>query len=903
MKQITRCAATLFFAAATLYGCVENDIQTPPSHNNPLERPETTGVPVSFGASQTQDGTNDETAKFLQTLTPKPGTRTQHADWKGGTIQWTAGDSISIVQVAVNDEGVLRKQNALTAYDYTIPAEGNGKTLVNTIAYKHRNGAASKVDGDKEMEWYAGAKKYHFMATYPTISADGSTGIISLNPAEVNKNVDTNTRMNVKVKVQTTQACLSTSPIGQSTTDFVATPDMKYNYMVGWQKNRPEGFTQYGETVQLLFKPVMTCLWVKVHGTADKALPINGMRVEIYDANDNRLQLPETITLSCQTVNYGNSKTGVTCTKVAEQLKSGKGTSDIYVTLPKVSDKPFEIPAKGSVSIPVFLPPFDYKKGGYYVKVIPEFVDGTNKEFPTLSDNPLANERLQVENTMAYNLIKSKIIGKNATRLAPGTKVFNSLSPVAIVEPWKWMSYLPDTAPIKQLSIPGAHRALIDRRHANLWHETIRKPEQYWDIYEMMYAGIRALDLPLSNNNFLIDGPMLPAAYGGSKTWDRTSPGTGNNIVWCDTEGNITKGYEVYKLLKFLRNNPRETVILIHAREAVSNAKYSHTHHAYDLYLQNLAKEKVPSDPVNGEQRPNAGEPLIVPFKDNLTLGECRGRLIVLVRPESKSDDSDSYGYLGDYLEDVNGKQPPLPAGIGGISIEWRSPVYSKQDYYHGDNENAWIYTYNYRDKKKTFGRYDDTTADVRPATRTATITSNKGFANLGFFYAELIGRHTSGTPDTYTTTDGKTYSGFDELEKFHALWAVDFLRKTMFDPTVKYSWMINVLPGLAVKSNTFDNDDQPYDGNTWTRAAEFITPPVYQYLKDNLGQRAGIVFMDYCPGITNWKSDGSFQYHIGASNKYEGISRDPKSHPPFTPSTYLTNLLIRNNFLYDTTK
>lgn len=914
MKKIGTLTTTLFLALAGFYGCVENDIQNIAGAQNGLLRPQGTGVSVSFDATQQEPTGDAATAKFFQELQAQ-GTRTSYTDWRhSGEIRWSAGDRISIVQVAMTNQGVMTENNALKAYDYQIPEAGSGRTT-SDIDYSFRNGQDQRQQNDTEMEWYAGASSYHFMATYPTISsAAHPTGIISVEPAQNGNQLDINTRMNVQVKVQKQQTVGAPTRISANKQDFLAAPDMTNNYMVGWQKNHQDGFTRYGETVQILFKPVMTCLWVKVRGAANNTVGLNGIRVQVYSGN-SIVQIPDKITLSCQTMNYAPGHTDVTCTNIKETFTTGEGNQDIYVRFANT----FTIPAKGSVVIPVYLPPLNYKANAYSLRILPDFADGTNATLPHINEtDPLANERLRSEMQLMYNIFKKKDIANTDRKIIlPGTRHYEALSPVQVIAPWEWMKYINDESPIKNLSIPGAHRALADIRFEKLWWENMRKPEQSWNIRAMMEAGIRALDLPVSTNAISRRWVLQPSNFGGCKPAVDSDWGAGgdNNIALAYRDGSYPRNdrksdgsprYEINHVIEFLEANPTETIIMLMTREPVTNGSYGNIHKTYDAFIKNLLNERVPTTQHNGKNRPNAGASLVVPFTDNLKMKDCRGRIILILRPEPKEN---SYAYL-------DGEN--LPTSVGGVDKNWCCPSYNNRSYHHNKDDNGWAYTYNYYEQNYLFGKYDDRDVGDRPAGKTTKIypggyNNSVGVpANAGFFYCEIIGRAPGGS-GSYNTdrfrTINKTYRTFDELTQFHAIWAVDFLRRTMYDGKSKSYWMFNVIPGLAVKGSNMAEDESTLDGNTWTRSAEFITPPVYNFLKENMGKRAGIIFYDYCPGIT-WQqnAEGQWypQYHVGVSNKYntQGTKYDaPSSRPPFTPAAYLTNLLIRNNFLYDTTK
>lgn len=85
--------------------------------------------------------------------------------------------------------------------------------------------------------------------------------------------------------------------------------------------------------------------------------------------------------------------------------------------------------------------------------------------------------------------------------IIPSTKIALESKRVKVISPLDWMGRLDDDVLLKDLNIPGAHSSgqvdfkVYGNKEGTNWAEAQRHAKQVASIYEMLNAGVRALDI------------------------------------------------------------------------------------------------------------------------------------------------------------------------------------------------------------------------------------------------------------------------------------------------------------------------------------------------------------------------------------------------------------------------
>ena len=171
------------------------------------------------------------------------------------------------------------------------------------------------------------------------------------------------------------------------------------------------------------------------------------------------------------------------------------------------------------------------------------------------------------------------ILGK-----APSTSD-DDVDPTTTVTGENWMSILADNIPFTMLSLPGAHDAATKGTSSGTT-ET-----QSCSIAELLTAGVRALDLrPYATNSTTADNMYI---YHGSAN---------TNVLFMDALATVSS---------FLDSHPTETVFLLLHEEDGNNLDAWRT-----ATLSCL----------------NAQSSHIKPIDSNMTLDQCRGKMVIIAR-------------------------------------------------------------------------------------------------------------------------------------------------------------------------------------------------------------------------------------------------------------------------------
>lgn len=887
MKKIMKKLLFALVCTAGLWACAEHDVMDETAERA-VSRPETTGEKINIGLQKYEMETTDTvTEAFMNQLKKaegQAGTRTTYSGdgWISSEIQWKAGDRISIMQVARNGSGVIRNNDALVAYDYTVDKNATS----STITYLRRNQTSNRAQGDAEMEWYANASGYRFFATYPQVSSTAEpTGILSMTPDETAENRG----VKVKIAVPKKQVCKVPTMVGPSTNGvWAAEPDMRNCYMVGAVNgNYKDNMAKTTSGITIDFKPAMSCMMVMVRGRQDDGYTkIKGLRVYLLD-NANREEekgFPDRMTLAYRTLGYkknGTQKQLVACNKPIDNPEyDTDGQKYIEVTFE--GNAVFDIPVGNGVVIPVFLPTYVYQLNSKHLKVIPLFEDD------------------------AY--MKVAYVGNKAnSTFLPSSKMLHKLSWVTNMETWNWMAALPDAAKIGNLSLPGAFNAgwrPDESRGAQrvFYQQMIRKWGQgNMTLKNMLDAGVRALDYKVACYN----RPINPASFGNFMTEIKT---------WGSTDRNQPNDWQ--DVIDFLSDNPTETVLMMIARQETFNSDPQDGAQGLYDFVKYLHDNKVPSGKFN------AGKPLLAEYDPNMTLGDCRGRIIVFVRPGSEeTSHSGNWGLGG--ANDDEFKSWGV-AGVGSAATNyfgWQEPAWDSPELGAAKGRN--MYTYKTRPNEPsnqayTFVTWGDGNPNLNGDVFWPTKYHNAQIwykdnqtATIRFYDHAYMGnmrKDVALNPNpvrhdlvTYIPafSSNPTVNDF-RLYDMQGLFAADMVNRAMFDASIKNDWVFTVVPGMATW-DAFDTYQYNKYDNNWVDSYEQTHRPTYNMIKNNMGRRTGVVFMNFVPKVT-W--NGNTPTHAAADGRrFESQNWDGFKVHTMTLGKQLTELIIKNNFMYDTTR
>ena len=198
-----------------------------------------------------------------------------------------------------------------------------------------------------------------------------------------------------------------------------------------------------------------------------------------------------------------------------------------------------------------------------------------------------------------------------------------------------WMSELADDTPLARLSIPGAHDAASATISA--WPAWTRTQEK--SIAGLWNCGVRAFDL-------------RPALSGGQLGLyhDKYSAG-------------LSLSEALQTLLLALERHPGECAIVLIRHEAEADGNDPRWKDAMGSCLKGIASR-------------------LAPYREGITLGELRGRILVLSRQEYTD------GPFGGYIRNWS-SQPRLAEQKGASVVDGAgnaSPLWV-QDFYHPEGE------------------------------------------------------------------------------------------------------------------------------------------------------------------------------------------------------------------------
>ena len=233
---------------------------------------------------------------------------------------------------------------------------------------------------------------------------------------------------------------------------------------------------------------------------------------------------------------------------------------------------------------------------------------------------------------------KTDINGKTTT-VSPGSKVKFKLPNMPTEKSGNnWITPLDDNIYVQQLSIPGTHDSSADLTSLLNAGQT-----QTLSFDEQWKMGIRAFDLRTAYDNI----------YGKMTMW--------HGFTYCDK----SLSEVLTTITSNIKDNPGEFAILQFRHETEAPGIRKNLNKWGEIYNELKAFDKE-----------DGGYRGIVQWKANLTIGECRGKLIILTRNDY--DNREKVGLITDFPDCTTGE-----AKING------STTYYVQDYYKYSNDTG----------------------------------------------------------------------------------------------------------------------------------------------------------------------------------------------------------------------
>lgn len=249
--------------------------------------------------------------------------------------------------------------------------------------------------------------------------------------------------------------------------------------------------------------------------------------------------------------------------------------------------------------------------------------------------------RVQGQNIGEYIVTLGGTQGETSKDIAPSSKrniilpQLDSQVPVGN----NWMTPLDDNIYFSQLSVPGTHDAAA--YGTSMWNAG---QTQSLDIQSQLKMGIRAFD--------------FRPAYNSDKRNDE--------VMWLyhgTTETNISLNTALTTIETFLTANPGEIVFIQyrHESEKILGSPWSKDTSKWNKIATLLVKHSS----------------FIVPFKGDLTLGECRGKMIMVTRSDFEGRADLGVGLVSGFPDNTAGE-----ASINGTR-------YVVQDHYKSLGTNS----------------------------------------------------------------------------------------------------------------------------------------------------------------------------------------------------------------------
>lgn len=426
--------------------------------------------------------------------------------------------------------------------------------------------------------------------------------------------------------------------------DVTAVADMTNQYMVATSAVNPADLAD--GTVWLQFAPIMTTLDVVITA-ANVSMNTTG------SARITGISLASTITsnstASKDEFYYDINGNAITANGTTGSGEATLQTEQTFVNLVDASGNATYVDlANGhTLTVTVFLPPMSTAVAAALKRQVKVRVHATgNTEL-------VASLKTNDKTTDAWT-----------TQLTPGSKRTVKLPVLPTDAQYSgnnWITPLDGDIYVSQMSIPGSHDAATGEEMASIVGDIFASTQEQtlqtqWDL------GVRAFDLR----------PAIYDAVIGS-----------TNELWLYhgmTRVSISWATAMNTLKSNLTDNPGEFAIVLFRHEDESTLGKNNDSDDFNTFMTNYI---------------NANGSWIVDWKPDLTIDECRGKIILISRYKG----SWSYGCFTGWSHDAAGATTTLQNADGS-----KSATMYVQDYYNpSDHAAKWTSIQNYLDISKTF--------------------------------------------------------------------------------------------------------------------------------------------------------------------------------------------------------
>lgn len=415
---------------------------------------------------------------------------------------------------------------------------------------------------------------------------------------------------------------------------------------------------------------------------------------------------------------------------------------------------------------------------------------------------------------------------QNVTVVAKKKNVFKNLKlPTNGVEidASNWMSQIPDGVRLTQLSLPGTGGSFSYASNQERYFQS-----QTLDFEGQWQLGIRAFEI----------------------ITDRQETDFADEPLRCNNRAisNLTVGTVVQDIIDHLNVDDisKEGAMVIFTYQPISGSGYNRNPGAY------MKKVMAYVNSLNHDD--------LVLFQPGLTLGDVRGKLLIVVRPTQNDEDAESaWDDVTDAITGANADRVLVINGCGTGKDKWGARGYTIDGVRALDlSNNAAYNATNVMEDYMQQGTYLRPTATSTPVAKGETqfeYATNHAEINCWFQeWARVIGQDV-----VYTRSNPYTYWFESYTEKLND--ATEAFSKAISGDYPGYVF-INSLCGYLAGGD-YTESITPSTGYTYGGAggdikalADKINPDFYEYvlnsgLKQTTGP-TGVVLMDYVSGDPN---------------------------------------------------
>lgn len=498
-------------------------------------------------------------------------------------------------------------------------------------------GTITLAAGSAALQWGGSSDMHNFYAVYPN-TVTVSDGVVAF---PINRNQ--------KAFVATTDG---------KTQDIVAKPDMTNQYMVAKTSTTP-----IDQAVGLAFEPIMTTLDIvitaaTVNMNVKGSARITGISISSTMLNNSNASR-ETF--------YYDLRNGVENGAITANGATSSGTAttmteQTFVNLVDANGNATYVDlAQGhTLTMTVFLPPMSIEAAKNMKRQVKVRVHATG-------------------NTELVASLKTNDSGTAnwTTQLTPGTKrkvKLPALPTDTQISGNNWITPLDGDIYVSQMSIPGAHDAATGEDMTTIVGDLFASTQEQ-TLQTQWNLGVRAFDLRPAiydklNNIDLPDWLGGPQGYDDDELWLYHGV-TRVNVSWTSAMNTIKAN---------LTENPGEFAIVLFRHEDESTLGKSTDSNYFNTHMTNYI---------------NANKNWIVDWKPDLTIDECRGKIILI----SRFSGTWSYGCFTGWNHEAAGAVTTLRNADGS-----KSATMYVQDYYNPSSHDAkWQAIKTYLEITKTF--------------------------------------------------------------------------------------------------------------------------------------------------------------------------------------------------------